>query len=346
MKTHVWLLAVVTLFCAGKVLPAQQNASGESGSARHANVEARTVDVEMVEPGQLRLVLEADTLPFVSPYGELAIPVAEIEAITFATRHSAEKQKQIDGLIFELGSRDFAAREKAERKLLALGAKGHGALVRTTKHPDLEVAQRAQALVQQLAAQLTPEELEVREFDVITTTHSTLAGHIKLEALPVQTTQFGAQTLRLADLRSLHSSAIARPVEEPAEVLPDPGSLTGLRDQIGKTFAFKVTGSADRSIWGTETYTADSGLATAAVHMGVLKIGETGIVRVTIVPPPPTFAGTTQNGLTSSSYGSYPGAYKVITAKKPVARGRGRGLVREEEVIILPVVPSPAALPR
>jgi hypothetical protein len=322
-------------------LSAQQQGAGESPSRheRQASVEARTVDVEMVEPGQLRLVMETDALPFKSPYGELSIPVAEIQAITFATRHSAEQHKQIEGLIFELGSRDFAAREKAERKLLALGAKAHGALVRTTKHPDLEVAQRAQALVHQLTARLTPEELEVREFDVITTAHSTISGRILLEAIPVQTTQFGQQSLRIADLRRLQSAAIASPIDEPTEVLPDPGNLVGLQSEVGKTFAFKVTGSADRSIWGTETYTADSGLATAAVHMGVLKIGETGIVRVTIVPPPPTFASSSQNGITSSTYGMYPGAYKVIGPKKAVARGRRP--VREEEVIIHPVLPAP-----
>lgn len=341
MKRSRWLVMTALVMGWASSLSAQERAADVAASRRpqsRASVEARTVDVEMAETGQLRLVLETDAIAFSSPYGDLSIPVEEIQSITFATRHSDQQQKQIEGLLFELGSRDFAAREKAERKLLALGAKAHGALVRTTKHPDLEVAQRAQALVQQLTARLTPEELEVREFDVITTAHSTISGRILLEAIPVQTTQFGQQSLRLADLRSLQSAAIASPVDEPAEVLPDPGNLVGLQSEVGKTFAFKVTGSADRSIWGTETYTADSGLATAAVHMGVVKVGETGIVRVTIVPPPPMFVSGSQNGITSSTYGTYPGAYKVIAPKKAVARGRA---VREEEVIIHPVLPGP-----
>ena len=48
-------------------------------------------------------------------------------------------------------------------------------------------------------------------------------------------------------------------------------------------------------------------LATAAVHAGALKLGQTGIVKVTTLPTHPNYPGSTQNGITSSSWGSYPG---------------------------------------
>jgi hypothetical protein len=38
-------------------------------------------------------------------------------------------------------------------------------------------------------------------------------------------------------------------------------------------------------------------------------------VRVTILPPPPAFGGSTQNGVTSSPYGAYPAAYQVLVPK-------------------------------
>ncbi len=94
-------------------------------------------------------------------------------------------------------------------------------------------------------------------------------------------------------------------------VHPYPGSLTPFRDRIGETFFFEVTGRTTGSIWGTEVYTCDTDLATAAVHIGALKDGETGIVQVTIVASPSEHKATSQNGINSHAWGSYPASYTV-----------------------------------
>jgi hypothetical protein len=52
---------------------------------------------------------------------------------------------------------------------------------------------------------------------------------------------------------------------------PYPGSLMPFREHVGETFYFEVTGQTGRSIWGTEVYTLDSDLGTAAVHIGAKK---------------------------------------------------------------------------
>ena len=72
-----------------------------------------------------------------------------------------------------------------------------------------------------------------------------------------------------------------------------------------------MTGSSGGALWGTDIYTLDSSLSVAAVHMGVLKPGQTGYVRVTILGPTANFSGSTRNGLSSSNFQNYPGAYKV-----------------------------------
>ena len=66
------------------------------------------------------------------------------------------------------------------------------------------------------------------------------------------------------------------------EVLPDPGTLLRRYEQVGKTFHFRVTGTNEGPVWGTDLYTADSHLATAAVHAGALA-PEEGVVRVSVV---------------------------------------------------------------
>jgi hypothetical protein len=95
------------------------------------------------------------------------------------------------------------------------------------------------------------------------------------------------------------------------KVLTDPGTLSTYRGQNGKRFLFEVTGRADQSIAGTDIYTDDSALATAAVHAGVLGVGQTGVVRVTILEGQANYAGTTRNGVSSGASTNYPGSYRV-----------------------------------
>lgn len=99
-------------------------------------------------------------------------------------------------------------------------------------------------------------------------------------------------------------------IKDPARsVLTDPAVLrnTGAASRI---LFFRVTGANSGSVYGTNVYTYDSALATASVHAGVLKMGQTGIVKVITVPSHPGYVSSTRNGITSSSWSSYPG-YRV-----------------------------------
>jgi hypothetical protein len=96
------------------------------------------------------------------------------------------------------------------------------------------------------------------------------------------------------------------------ELRADPGTLSSYLSLMGQTLYFEVTGAASSgSIWGSEVYTYDSRLAVAAVHSGALKDGETGIVEVTLLKSPDPHVGSTANGVTSSSWGSYSASYTV-----------------------------------
>ena len=72
-----------------------------------------------------------------------------------------------------------------------------------------------------------------------------------------------------------------------------------------------MTGTTDGSVWGTDVYTGDSMLGTAAVHAGALKPGETGVVRVRVKPPLTHYQGSFRNGVTSHDFGRYGTAYQV-----------------------------------
>jgi hypothetical protein len=151
----------------------------------------------------------------------------------------------------------------------------------------------------------SPDDPDFRAADVVETEDSKFAGRIEGDALRATTTQFGDVELKLGDLRSLR-------MPEALPVLDDPGSLSGFSGQFGTKLAFRVTG-ADGGVYGTDQYTLDSSLAAAAVHAGVLRMGQTGVVKVEILQSPPSYAGTTRHGVTTSSWDSYPpGAFRFF----------------------------------
>ena len=99
-----------------------------------------------------------------------------------------------------------------------------------------------------------------------------------------------------------------------ATAQPDaPGNLSSYRGQNGVSLAFKVTGKLGGGIWGgsDNIYTDDSNLSTAVVHAGVISVGETAIVKVTILSGQESYPSITRNGVTSNKYGAYDGSYQI-----------------------------------
>lgn len=93
-----------------------------------------------------------------------------------------------------------------------------------------------------------------------------------------------------------------------------PGNLVGYRGNINQTYSFLLTGAISGAIWGTTIYTDDSSLVTAAVHSGFVQVGQVRVVTVIILPGQGSYTSTTQNGVTSSSWGGWSGSYSVISA--------------------------------
>jgi hypothetical protein len=84
--------------------------------------------------------------------------------------------------------------------------------------------------------------------------------------------------------------------------LPNPGNLVQYRGQNGTVLIFQVVGAVNRSVYGTDIYTDDSDLSSAAVHANVLKPGQSGLVKVTILPGQDSYLSTTRNDINSSPF--------------------------------------------
>lgn len=316
IASAVALVAGTCLRAAEGELSVQEKALPEASTPPPMPVilEARCSDGSLV-----KLKLLDERLRLKTRYGELQIPANEIERIDFATRVPEATAKRIREAVQKLASTEFEIREAAGAELLSYEERAYQALVEAQKHEDPEVVFRAEQLLEKLREAIPEERLAVRPRDVIYADGSTIAGMLLTDALRVETTQFGEQQLKVSDLNSLRAPGTTD--AEAGAALPDPGNLSQFQGQIGKTLIFRVgpgaagmfgggPGLVNGAVWGTDVYTLDSSLASAAVHAGALRAGQTGIVRVEILGPQGNFQGSMRNGVSSSPWGQFPGAFK------------------------------------
>jgi hypothetical protein len=182
---------------------------GEAASvAAKLPVEPGAVEVAFTDGSNLKMLLRDEKITLATPHGRLVIAVNAIRCIQFATRVSEEDSKRIGAAIADLGSAEFRKREAAGVDLLKLREKAYPALLRAAEQKDPEVVRRARELLQQIAAGVPAERLEIRKQDVVWTAESMIAGHIDGVLFKAHTSQFGDVQVKLADMRRLHSQAI------------------------------------------------------------------------------------------------------------------------------------------
>ena len=121
----------------------------------------------------------------------------------------------------------------------------------------------------------------------------------------------------VAPARSSHRLAAVAP----QSARDDPGGSTwnadaaAFRGKNGSRYVYTCPsyGVAD-SIWGTDLYTDDSSVCTAAVHAGLITLAGGGTVTIEIRPGEASYTGSTRNGITSSSYPAWSGSYVIVSA--------------------------------
>jgi hypothetical protein len=84
----------------------------------------------------------------------------------------------------------------------------------------------------------------------------------------------------------------------------NPGDLTGERGKVGKVIYYHTVGVDQQSggtVYGGPRYADISDMGKAAVHAGVVRATEYGVVKVTILPALSSYTGSTRNTITSQS---------------------------------------------
>jgi len=126
----------------------------------------------------------------------------------------------------------------------------------------------------------------------------------------VTTSTYGAYG-RSFVFKSGTSDSQAKEAEEGTPIIWNV-STSMLAYEDGKTWKFKCPAPGKESnIWGTDVYTGDSSICTAAAHAGVITLARGGTVTVELRPGQSAYKGTTRNGVTSSDYGAYAHSFVV-----------------------------------
>ncbi|HEY2867583.1 MAG TPA: LCCL domain-containing protein [Pyrinomonadaceae bacterium] len=87
-------------------------------------------------------------------------------------------------------------------------------------------------------------------------------------------------------------------------------SASQLKTDIGRKYKFECPeGGAAASIWGSDIYTTDSSICSAAVHAGKITLEHGGQVTIEMRPGRNIYGSTNRNGITSNTYGAYPNSF-------------------------------------
>lgn len=83
-------------------------------------------------------------------------------------------------------------------------------------------------------------------------------------------------------------------------------NASSLKGKDGQTLTLACSpGGTPHSVWGSDIYTSDSSICTAAVHSGLITYDLGGTVTVELRPGRTIYGCSERNGVTTSSYGSY-----------------------------------------
>lgn len=90
-------------------------------------------------------------------------------------------------------------------------------------------------------------------------------------------------------------------------------NATEYRDKVGEQFTISCSADGNfGAVWGTDTYTADSSICTAAVHAGALEKADGGKVTIRIAAGEQQYKGSTANDVTSNDYGKYDSSFTIV----------------------------------
>jgi hypothetical protein len=87
------------------------------------------------------------------------------------------------------------------------------------------------------------------------------------------------------------------------------------RTWVGAQFTFDCPASGTPgTIWGTDIYTDDSSVCTAAVHAGLITVAKGGKVTIQMLDGQSSYRGSTRNKIKSNKYPAWAASFLIVDA--------------------------------
>ena len=146
----------------------------------------------------------------------------------------------------------------------------------------------------------------------------------KLFPQPNSSSSSTTQTTSPTTLQKTPSpSSVETPVSTPSSTTPTPlvsepaipplqwsDTASSLRGRLDQDFTYKCpSGGRVGAVYGTDVYTDDSSICSAAVHAGLITARDGGKVIIRIRPGEDSYVATDRNGVRSNRYGGWGGGF-------------------------------------
>jgi serine/threonine-protein kinase len=95
----------------------------------------------------------------------------------------------------------------------------------------------------------------------------------------------------------------------------DSWAATAVRFRGRSGAAIPITcppGGTPATVWGTDVYTDDSSVCTAAVHAGLATFAEGGAFLLEVMPGRSRYRGSSAHGVTTRSFAAFPGSFALL----------------------------------
>lgn len=164
-------------------------------------------EAKFVDDSVLKVVALESVLTVSTKYGKLTVPLADVVRLEVGFRFPEGIETQVEQAVEALGSPAFRDREEAEKALFKLAEYAVPSLKRAAKNADPEVSRRAGSLLKRLTEKLPEEKMVLKDYDLVETAEATVRGRVETVAVKVKNRVLGETSLKLADLRSMRSTA-------------------------------------------------------------------------------------------------------------------------------------------
>jgi hypothetical protein len=293
----------------------QATIHAEDPALKAGKAEAIGWEVRLADGKVQKIKVLDETLVLDTAYGQLKIPSADVQRIEFGLRYSDVELKRIEQSVLDITAKEARTREQGKDALIELGVKSYPVALRLSKKlpPNPHLVQ----MLEKLKAAIAEQDQTLRDCDlIITTDGSKYAGKFQRETIQAQMGDQEA-SLKWTNARVLVNGGSAAIQEKIEIVVLGPNGMFGLmQTHFEQVVGIQVTARVGGSVWGSGPYTADSDLGTAVLHSGILKAGETGVVKIRVKGDVGGYAGSTQNGVTTANWGVFQGCYEILGKRK------------------------------